>query len=283
MRTVLHRCSLKGLASTGMRAVLPLLCLVVLNGACEEGNGFQDDRDGAVGDSTLPHATSGPSPGVVDATPSPITPVEQPQFAIQGEKASVVEVVDGDTIKVNLGGGFYTVRYIGVDTPETKHPTVGVECYGREASAANQQLVGGKTVLLEKDVSETDRYGRLLRYVWLEGELVNERLVRQGYAVSSTYPPDVKYQERFLAAQREAREADRGLWDACGGADVPAGAPPVVPAPSSGDCDPAYPDVCIPSPPPDLDCGEIPYRRFRVLPPDPHRFDGDHDGIGCES
>jgi micrococcal nuclease len=257
--------------------------MVVLNGACDEEKGLQDDRNGAVGGSTPPHTTSGPSPGVADATPSPIAPVEQPQFAIQGEHVSVVEVVDGDTIKVSIDGALYTVRYIGVDTPETKHPTVGVECFGREASAANQQLVGGKTVLLEKDISETDRYGRLLRYVWLDGELVNERLVREGYAVSSTYPPDVKYQERFLAAQKEAREANRGLWGACGGADVPEGVPPVVPLLPAGDCDPSYPDVCIPSPPPDLDCGEIAERRFRVLPPDPHRFDGDHDGIGCES
>ena len=135
----------------------------------------------------------------------------------------MVDVVDGDTIKVAVGGRVYRLRYIGIDTPETKHPRIGRECYGAEAATANSKLVAGKVVELEKDVSETDRYGRLLRYVWLGDVLVNERLVRDGYAVSSTYPPDVKYQERFLAAQRSARDAGAGLWGSCGGADTPAG------------------------------------------------------------
>lgn len=147
------------------------------------------------------------------ATPTR-TPTRQPMPALSRlTAANVVEVVDGDTIKVNVAGTTYTVRYIGVDTPETVHPSKPVEWMGPEASQANKALVDGQTVYLEKDVSETDRYGRLLRYVWLsDGTLVNEHLCRLGFAQVSTYPPDVKYQDRFTAAVREAREAERGLW-----------------------------------------------------------------------
>jgi|GEM_PF-1148651 len=128
-------------------------------------------------------------------------------------KAKVINVIDGDTIKVEGG---QAVRYIGIDTPETVHPSKPVQCYGKEASDKNKELVGGKEVKLEKDVSETDKYGRLLRYVWLGDMLVNEYLVREGYAQSSSYPPDVKYQDRFIEAQRQAREEKRGLWgDVC--------------------------------------------------------------------
>jgi len=106
-----------------------------------------------------------------------------------------------------------TVRYIGIDTPETKHPTKEVEPYGKEASEANRKLVDGKTVRLEFDVQEQDRYGRLLAYVYLEdGNFVNAWLVENGYAVVMTIPPNVKHQELFLKLQREAREAKRGLW-----------------------------------------------------------------------
>ena len=184
-------------------------------------------------------------------------------------RAEVINVVDGDTIDVVIDGRERRIRYIGIDTPETVHPTRGEEPYGREASARNRELVEGVTVFLEKDVSETDRFDRLLRYVWLEdGTMVNETLVAEGYAQVSTYPPDVKYAERFLVAQRAAREARLGLWGLVGT--------------STGGCDLAYPDVCIPPPPPDLDCGQIPYKSFTVLAPDPHRFDGDRNGVGCE-
>ena len=136
----------------------------------------------------------------------------QPPPAAQTE-AQVTEVVDGDTIKVTVDGQSYTLRYIGIDTPETVHPDKPVEWMGPEASAANRRLVEGQTVYLEKDVSDTDRYGRLLRYVYLaDGLVVNAELVRLGYAHASTYPPDVKHQDVLLNMQREAREAGRGLW-----------------------------------------------------------------------
>ncbi|MDA0263713.1 MAG: thermonuclease family protein [Chloroflexi bacterium] len=184
-------------------------------------------------------------------------------------EVQVVNVVDGDTIDVLIDGIPHRVRYIGIDTPETVHPARGVEPYGKEASARNRELVEGVTVYLEKDVSETDRYDRLLRYVWLEdGTMVNEMLVAEGYAQVSTFPPDVKYAERFLVAQRAARDAGLGLWG--------------LSSTSTGDCDAAYPDVCIPPPPPDLDCGQITFTNFTVLAADPHRFDGDGNGVGCE-
>lgn len=94
------------------------------------------------------------------------------------------------------------------------HPTRGVECFGAEASARNKELVGGKHVRLVKDVSETDKYGRLLRYVYVDGVFVNEALISGGYANVSTYPPDVRYAETFLAAEQTARMSGSGLWGA---------------------------------------------------------------------
>ena len=124
----------------------------------------------------------------------------------------VTEVVDGDTIKIEGG---QTIRYIGIDTPETVHPSQPVGCFGLESSNKNKELVQGKRIKIEKDVSETDRYGRLLRYVWIDDIFVNDYLVRNGYATAYTYPPDVKYSEQFVQAQKEARENNRGLWSKC--------------------------------------------------------------------
>jgi micrococcal nuclease len=136
------------------------------------------------------------------------TPARPPDLP----EASVTRVIDGDTIEVEIEGESYKVRYIGIDTPELHHPTKPVEYYAQEAYEKNRELVEGKTVYLEKDVSETDQYERLLRYVYVGDTFVNAYLVQQGYALVSTYPPDVKYQERFVELQREAREAGRGLW-----------------------------------------------------------------------
>ena len=131
--------------------------------------------------------------------------------------------------------------------------------------------MAGKTISLEKDVSDTDRFGRLLRYVWLdESIMVNAVLVEEGYAQVSTFPPDLRHVDMFLELQQGAQGERKGLWGL-------APEPEIV-----GGCHPAYPSVCIPPPPPDLDCGEIPYRRFKVLAPDPHGFDRDKDGVGCE-
>ena len=129
------------------------------------------------------------------------------------ELATVKRVIDGDTISLENGK---VIRYIGIDTPEAVDPRKPVQCYAKEASARNKELVEGQIVGLEKDVSETDKYGRLLRYVYKDNILVNELLVKEGYAKSSSYPPDIKYQEKFRLAEQEARENNRGLWgEAC--------------------------------------------------------------------
>ena len=136
--------------------------------------------------------------------------------------ARVTRVVDGDTIHVELGGKDYRLRYIGIDTPETVDPRRPVGCFGAEASERNRQLVEGRTVGLEKDVSETDSFGRLLRYVWVEDQMVNEALVVEGYALAATYPPDVRYSGVFASLQAQAREGKRGLWGAaCAGGTSP--------------------------------------------------------------
>ncbi len=128
------------------------------------------------------------------------------------EYARVVRVIDGDTIEIEGGK---RVRYIGIDTPETVDPRKSLECFGREATAENKRMVEGISVRLEKDVSETDAYGRLLRYVFVDQVFINDHLVRQGFAHAVTYPPDVRYQNQFRQAEQEARENKRGLWAGC--------------------------------------------------------------------
>ena len=134
------------------------------------------------------------------------------QLFINNQQYKVKRVVDGDTIELENG---QKVRYIGINTPETVDPRRPVQCFGIESSLANKKLVEGKAVTLEKDVSETDKYGRLLRYVYLGNVFVNEYLVRNGFAQVSSYPPDVKYQNIFLKAQQEARRIRLGLWNKC--------------------------------------------------------------------
>lgn len=158
-------------------------------------------------------ATPTPTPSL---TPSPIStatatatpqPKATPTPALLGVPARVVNVIDGDTIDVEINGQIYRVRYIGVDTPERGDP------FYSEATNFNRSLVEGKTVYLQKDVSETDRYDRLLRYVYLEdGTFVNLVLVCEGYAQVLTVPPDVAHADDFLACEQQARNAGKGLW-----------------------------------------------------------------------
>lgn len=118
----------------------------------------------------------------------------------------MTEVVDGDTIHVDIDGQDLRVRYIGVDTPERDMP------FYEDATDFNAALVEGQIVTLVKDVSETDRYDRLLRYIFVGDTFINYELVRQGYAVSVTFPPDVACAEVFGEAERLAREEGLGLW-----------------------------------------------------------------------
>lgn len=121
-----------------------------------------------------------------------------------GQSGAVTYVIDGDTIDVNLNGQTQRVRYIGMNTPERDEP-----CY-EEAKAANALFVQGKTVTLVKDVSETDVYGRLLRYVYVGSLFVNQALVEQGYAEAVSYPPDTANYTFFLRLEGDARAANRG-------------------------------------------------------------------------
>lgn len=143
------------------------------------------------------------------------------------QKATVVRVVDGDTIVANVDGEEYKIRLIGVNTPETVHPSKPVEYYGKEASEFTKSvLTEGKEIYLEKDVSDVDRYGRMLRYVWLQvpknqlnpsdsdidNNMFNALLLKGGYAQVSTFPPDVNYQEHFLELEKTAKKEKNGLW-----------------------------------------------------------------------
>lgn len=269
------------------------------------------------------------------------------------QKATVVGSANGDTLVLSINGKQMTARLLLIETPEA---SVGACFSGAATAFVAAVLPPGSSVALERDQSDLDGLGRPLRYAYLpDGSMLNEQLVRGGFARVKPSPPDQKYLERLLEAEEQAKRDGLGLWSACA---TPSPAPalvqppatpmptatalaavvaptqvvPATPSPSPtpppptatptpvptatptatptaeptipptptpaptpaptavapppaqpANCDPSYPTVCIPPAPPDLDCGEIPHRRFEVLPPDPHRFDADKDGIGCES
>ena len=123
-----------------------------------------------------------------------------------GQTVRVERVIDGDTIVVSGG---QRVRYTGIDTPEVGQDA---EYFGEEATAFNRRLLASGRVTLEKDVSDKDRFGRLLRYVYADGILVNAELVREGYARAHAFPPDTSYAPCLSSLEQEAREASRGMW-----------------------------------------------------------------------
>ena len=167
-----------------------------------------------------PVATSPPK----QAKPASESPAPRPGSRTP---ARVVRIIDGDTIEVDIDGRRDRVRLIGINTPETKHPTKGIEPYGPEAEARTAQLLASKAIVLERDVTDRDHYRRLLRYVWLDEALINAQLVEEGYAQVTTYPPDVRYADRFLELQRAAQAAGRGLWSP--GTAVPPPPPEIEP------------------------------------------------------
>jgi len=192
--------------------IVVLLAVALLGG----GGGAPGAGGGGGASSAVPTPTVA-TPSV--ATPAiATTPVALGPTGPTGPTttARVTRVVDGDTIIVAIDGGTARVRYIGMDTPESVKPGTPVEPMAEEAAAANRDLVEGREVVLERDVSETDQYGRLLRDVWVQQDgrllLVGLELVRRGFAQVTTFPPDVKYVDDLLAAQREARDAGVGLW-----------------------------------------------------------------------
>ena len=131
--------------------------------------------------------------------------------------ATVTRVVDGDTVHVRVGDRVETVRYIGMDTPETVKPNAPVQCFGKAASAANRRLVDGQRVRLRLDAEPRDRYGRLLAYVYRrrDGLFVNAALVRGGFATILTIAPNIAHAAELRALERGARARRRGLWGAC--------------------------------------------------------------------
>jgi len=141
-------------------------------------------------------------------------PPGQPSSSTPAPEVQIIatRVIDGDTIEVSLGGTIYKVRYIGIDTPELDDERPEFCALAQEATRLNRQLVEGKTVRLEKDVSETDKYERLLRYVYVGDTFVNAELVRQGLAWAKVYEPDTKYQGILEEAETEARRDKRGIW-----------------------------------------------------------------------
>jgi micrococcal nuclease len=225
-----------------------------------------------------------------------------------GTLVTVQKVVDGDTIDISPAvSGKDRVRLIGVDTPETKEPGCVPQPYGQEASAFTQSRIGTRQVRLEFDVEKMDSDGRLLAYAYtLSGSMFNETLLREGYAQVATFPPNVRYVERFLATQEEARSDGRGLWalsaeelaqqtdrgNGIGGTGCTPPAPPPppepepVPEPESVPKGEPVPSPKAPAlPKGDVDCGDFATRaeaQAYLLPGDPHRLDADGDGQACD-
>jgi micrococcal nuclease len=210
----------------------------------------------------------------------------------------VTKIVDGDTIDARLHNGrIERVRLIGIDTPERG------DCFFAQASTRARALALGKRVVLRGDTTQDtrDRYGRLLAYVDIGSTDMGRALIRTGHAETYVYRRPFQRLATYRAAETAAKTAAVGLWSGCATVSPPPNPPappaPVVPPPppvaptspppppappATPDCDPSYPTVCIPPPPPDLDCKDIPHRNFPVVGADPHRFDGNRDGRGCE-
>jgi len=211
-----------------------------------------------------PAAPPTPSPASPTAVPTRALPmVEAAATMPAGDRAEVTYVFDGDTIEVELDGQTYRLRYIGVDTPERDEP------FYEEAVAFNRELVDGQTVILARDVSETDQYGRLLRYVYLtDGTFVNAELMRAGMARLVTFPPDVAQTDFLRGLQEEARQTGAGMW-----------AQPALVGPC--DCDRNL-----------YDCRDFGAQAeaqtcfaycLETAGEDVHRLDGGGDGFVCES
>ncbi len=226
-----QRCLLRHALRRGQRTrllfALVSLPLMLLLAACDVESFTATPTPGSGTSTTRPQVTATATTQRTATTPTSASAAATSNDSGSGlpidglEQAVVERVVDGDTLIVWRDGHADTerLRYIGVDTPESVDPDRPVECYGSEATDANIELVDGAVVWLEQDISDTDQYGRLLRYVYVEhnGDLlfVNQELIRQGVATVVTFPPDTRYTAVLRAAQDEARAAGRGLWSSC--------------------------------------------------------------------
>jgi micrococcal nuclease len=196
-------------------------------------------------------------------------PARQAAFTLRG---TVSYVVDGDTLAVRLDNGRRErVRLIGIDTPERGG------CLSARATGQARRLAHNRRVVLRGDATQDtrDRYGRLLAYAWVGGRDLGYQQIASGLARVYVYDRPFERLSAYRRAEGLGRARPQSVWRGC--------TKPVQPPSSTANCDPSYPTVCIPPPPPDLDCADVPYRNFAVRGADPHRFDGEGDGVGCES
>ncbi len=147
---------------------------------------------------------------------APVQKTIQSEPQVAASDYTVTKTIDGDTIQVKMGDKTETVRLIGVDTPETHDPRKSVQCFGQKAAAKTHEWLYNKQVRLETDPNDSDRdkYGRLLRYVYVDNMLVNKQLISEGYAFAYVVFPFTKL-DKFRQAEAEARAANRGLWASC--------------------------------------------------------------------
>jgi micrococcal nuclease len=274
-------------------ALAGLLGLSAVANAIGQRDGSSAEPSTAIGSPLV-----GEVPGSGSASGSPAAP----SFAPTGPTrfAIVMSVTDGDTIRVDIDGEEYPLRYIGIDAPEPDATDPTTKGWADAATAANRELVDGREVFLESDVSDQDQFGRLLRNVWYIGSdgeyvLVNLELVRRGFAQAKTFPPDEKYASLLTQAQESARTAALGVWapaepaisPSTGSSPATIGATPLPLVDGGGqagsDCHPSY-TPCLPIVG-DLDCADVRSMGaapVRVKGPDDYRLDREGDGIGCE-
>jgi len=192
--------------------------------------------------------------------------------SVSRQSVKVTRVVDGDTVEIDLDGKTEKVRLIGIDTPETVHPTKGEQAGGQTASDFTKEQLTDKSVYITLDVEERDQYGRLLAYLYTaDGVMFNALLAQDGYAKMSTFPPNVRWVELFRALQTDAQADKRGVWAL---EDVPAA--PTMKYDPNGE---------------DRNCGDFAtwqeaqafYEAAGGPNSDPHRLDADGNGLACES
>lgn len=261
----------------------------------EPGEGSRTENQALVDvpATTLPATTTTTTTVAPTTTAAPTTSTVATTTVLEppaDSAAVVVSITDGDTIRVRLPDGTEErVRLIGIDAPEPGATGAA------EATNLLRELLGDGSVMLTVDVSDRDRFDRLLRYVWVGDRLINEELVAAGVAIAKRYPPDTAYAEVFETAEAQAQVLAIGLWtptttstsSTTTSTTVLAFVSPTTAAPSG--CHPSYTGECVPVGVSDVDCaggsGDGPYYvgRVTVVGPDEYGLDRDNDGIGCES
>lgn len=206
----------------------------------------------------------------------PITTEKETTLSCSGNAdcimGTVTNVIDGDTIEVDG----IRIRLALTSTPELS------EEYGIEAKQFTSEFcpIGSDALVDEDDMQTGGSYGRTIGKVYCEGEILNSALLENGLAdIDERFCSTSEFSSEGWAKKYGCTQTVQTNEDKQTSSQPPASVPTKT---KENSCDPSYPDVCIPPSPPDLDCGEIQYHNFKVLPPDPHRFDGDKDGIGCE-